>query len=134
MGEGPTIPLDRPIVLIGRHPDCDVRIDSHKISRRHCCLVQTEDKLVLRDLGSTNGIYWNGQRVEEAILAPDDEVQIGHLHYQVVTKDAPCDVRPLKNGETKPSTERNAADPPSSAPAGAPGSPVDAAARPAREA
>lgn len=87
LGEGPPIPLDRPIVFIGRHADCDIRIDSKKISRRHCCIVQLHDKLVVRDLGSTNGIYFNGQRVEEAVLAMQDEVQIANLRYQVIRAD-----------------------------------------------
>ena len=84
LGEGPPIPLDRPIVFIGRHADCDVRIDSKKISRRHCCIVQLHHKLVIRDLGSTNGIYFNGQRVDEAVLVLQDEVQIANLRYQVL--------------------------------------------------
>ena len=88
LGEGPPIPLDRPIVFIGRHADCDIRIDSKKISRRHCCIVQLHDKLVIRDLGSTNGIYFNGQRVEEAVLAMQDEVQIANMRYQVIKADA----------------------------------------------
>ncbi len=93
MGEGPAIPLDKPIVFIGRHADCDIRIDSKKISRRHCAIVQLHDRLVIRDLGSTNGIYWNGQRVEEAVLAPKDEIQIANLHYQVQPNDAqPCEL------------------------------------------
>ncbi len=36
--EGPSILLDKPILLFGRHPECDIQIDSRKISRRHCCL------------------------------------------------------------------------------------------------
>ena len=87
IGEGPLIPLDRPIVFVGRHADCDVRIESKKISRRHCCIVQLHDKLVIRDLGSTNGIYFNGQRVDEAVIAVQDELQIANLRYQVVKGD-----------------------------------------------
>lgn len=88
MDEGPAIPLDRPIVFVGRHVDCDVRIDSKKISRRHCAIVQLHDKLVIRDLGSTNGIYWNGQRVEEAVLSVQDEFQIANIRYQVLVGDS----------------------------------------------
>jgi pSer/pThr/pTyr-binding forkhead associated (FHA) protein len=87
MGDGPPIRLDRPIVFVGRHADCDVRIDSKKISRRHCCFVQLTDRLLVRDLGSTNGVYCNGQRVEEAVLSPQDEVQIANYRYQVVVND-----------------------------------------------
>ena len=85
LGEGATISIDRPILIIGRHPDCDVQIYSRKISRRHCCVMQLEGRLVVRDLGSTNGIYCNGQRVGEVALMPNDELQIANLSYQYVT-------------------------------------------------
>ena len=87
LGDGPPIQLDRPIVFIGRHPECDVCIDSRKISRRHCCIAQLEDKLILRDLGSTNGVQHNGRRVQEATLAPKDEITIADLEYQVVVEN-----------------------------------------------
>lgn len=87
VGEGPVIPLDRPIVLIGRHPECDVRIDSHKISRRHCVVVQLSDGYHIRDLGSTNGVYINGQRVDQGVLTPDTEFQIGNLKYLLILKE-----------------------------------------------
>ena len=99
LGDGPPIPLDRPIVFVGRHTDCDVRIDSRKISRRHCCIVQFQDKLVIRDLGSTNGVYCNGQRVEEAVLAPQDEVQIANVRYQVLSSE------PTPAGELEAGTD-----------------------------
>src|SRR5579872_1907583 len=54
--DGPSILLDKPILLLGRHPECDIQIDSRKISRRHCCIAQVDDFLVVRDLGSTNGV------------------------------------------------------------------------------
>jgi pSer/pThr/pTyr-binding forkhead associated (FHA) protein len=53
LSEGPNILLDKPVLLLGRHPECDIQIDSRKISRRHCCIAQVEDHLVVRDLGST---------------------------------------------------------------------------------
>jgi pSer/pThr/pTyr-binding forkhead associated (FHA) protein len=86
--DGPPISLDRPIIFVGRHADCDVRIDSKKISRRHCCIIQLQDRLVIRDLGSTNGIYCNGQRIEEAVLIAHDEVQIANIRYKVVVNDS----------------------------------------------
>ncbi len=78
-----SILLDKPILLVGRHPECDIQIDSCKISRRHCCIAQVSDYLVIRDLGSTNGIRINGVRVNEGRLAPGDEVTIGSSRYQV---------------------------------------------------
>ena len=83
LSEGPSIWLDKPILLIGRHPECDIQIDSRKISRRHCCIAQVSDYLILRDLGSTNGVRINGVRVVEGRIAPGDEVTIGGNRYRV---------------------------------------------------
>ncbi len=84
LNDGPNILLDKPILLLGRHPECDVQIDSRKISRRHCCIAQVSDYLVVRDLGSTNGIRINGNRVVEGRLAPGDELTVGTFRYRVV--------------------------------------------------
>src|SRR5688572_9918234 len=81
--DGPNILLDKPILLLGRHPECDIQIDSRKISRRHCCIAQIENYLIIRDLGSTNGIRINGQRVQEGKLRGDDELTIGNSRYRV---------------------------------------------------
>src|SRR5947209_20570214 len=91
--EGPSILLDKPILLLGRHPECDIQVDSRKISRRHCCIAQVHDYLVVRDLDSTNGIRINGVRVVEGKLKPGDELTVGNHRYQVVWDDAP--VRPV---------------------------------------
>src|SRR5437588_5689477 len=81
--EGPNILLDKPILLLGRHPECDVQIESRKISRRHCCIALVNDHLVVRDLGSTNGIRINGVRVQEGNLRANDELTIGNSRYKV---------------------------------------------------
>src|SRR3954452_1832044 len=87
-GAAPTIPIQRPVLLIGRHPECDVRIDLAKISRRHCCLALAYDRVMIRDLGSRNGLRVNGLLVEEAQLRGGDEVAIGPILYRV-EQDAP---------------------------------------------
>src|SRR5689334_11375354 len=83
LDHGPSILLDKPILLLGRHPECDIQIDSRKISRRHCCIAQVSDYLVVRDLGSTNGVRINGVRVTEGRLNAGDELTIGNHRYQV---------------------------------------------------
>ncbi|MFM8274600.1 MAG: FHA domain-containing protein [Gemmata sp.] len=83
LADGPSVLLDKPILLFGRHEECDVQLNSKKVSRRHCVLAQVDDYLVIRDLGSTNGVRINGQRVAEGKLRPGDEVQIGNFKYQV---------------------------------------------------
>src|SRR5947199_10319958 len=83
LNEGSNILLDKPILLLGRHPECDIQIESRKISRRHCCIAQVEDYLVVRDLGSTNGIRINGVRVLEGRLRGSDELTIANSRYKV---------------------------------------------------
>jgi pSer/pThr/pTyr-binding forkhead associated (FHA) protein len=87
--EGPNIPLNKPIVLLGRHQECDIQLGSRKVSRRHCCMAQVNDYLVVRDLGSTNGIRINGTRVIEGVLRPGDELTIGNQRYQVMWVETP---------------------------------------------
>ncbi len=81
--EGPDILLDRAMVVVGRHPACDARLDSLRVSRHHCCMVQESGEVVVRDLGSTNGIRINGQRVEMGRLKPGDELSIAHIRYRL---------------------------------------------------
>lgn len=83
LADGPSILLDKPILLFGRHEECDIQLNSKKVSRRHCVVAQVDDYLVIRDLGSTNGVKINGERVSEGRLRPGDEVQIGNFRYQV---------------------------------------------------
>ena len=89
LDNSPSILLDKPILLIGRHPECDIQIDSRKISRRHCCIAQVSDYLVVRDLGSTNGIRINGIRVNEGRLIANDELTLGNNRYRVSWDAAP---------------------------------------------
>jgi predicted component of type VI protein secretion system len=83
LNEGPSILLDKPILLLGRDLECDIRLDSRKISRRHCCIAQVTEKLIIRDLGSTNGVRINGVRVIEGQLKSGDELMIGNFRYRV---------------------------------------------------
>ena len=81
--EGPDITLDRAMVVVGRHPSCDTRLSSLRVSRHHCCMTRENDQVVVRDLGSTNGIRINGMRVETASLRPGDELSIAHIRYRL---------------------------------------------------
>jgi predicted component of type VI protein secretion system len=85
LDEGPDIPLDRTMVVVGRHPQCDCRLDSLRVSRHHCCMTQDNGEVVVRDLGSTNGVRINGQRVEVGRLRPGDELSIAHIRYRLET-------------------------------------------------
>ncbi len=99
--DGPSILLDKPILLLGRHPECDIQLNSRKVSRRHCCVAQVSDFLVVRDLGSTNGIRINGNRVLEGRLKGGDELTIGNFKYQVCWElpGEPISAPPKKKAE-----------------------------------
>lgn len=79
------IPLEKAIVLIGRQADCDVSLThSRKVSRKHCCVAQVNNSFVVRDLGSTNGVFVNGSRVrKEAGLTLGDELAIGDVRFRL---------------------------------------------------
>ena len=81
--EGPDISLDRAMIVVGRDPNCDTRLDSLRVSRHHCCMARENDAVVVRDLGSTNGIWINGMRVETGSLRPGDELSIAHIRYRL---------------------------------------------------
>ena len=106
LNDGPSILVDKPILLLGRHPECDIQIDSRKISRRHCCIAQVNDYLVVRDLDSTNGIRINGVRVVEGKLQPGDELTIGNHRYQVTWERRPSARRPCRPGQAGGRSQR----------------------------
>jgi pSer/pThr/pTyr-binding forkhead associated (FHA) protein len=79
---GADIPLNRPLTLVGRHSDCDVRLESVRVSRHHCCLAAMCDGVAVRDLSSTNGTKINGRRITEGWLRLGDELTIGRFHFR----------------------------------------------------
>ena len=113
-GSAPLIVLQRPVLLIGRHLECDVRINSPKVSRRHCCLAMAYDRVLIRDLGSRNGVRVNGRSVDESRLYDGDELAIGPILFRLETAD--------ENPETIGAPSSRPA--PATAPPGRPGSPA----------
>ena len=79
----PPIRLDRALVVVGRHPDCDARLDSPRVSRWHCCLTEVDGEVWVRDLGSTNGTWIDGRRANSGRLRPGDVLAIAHHRYRV---------------------------------------------------
>jgi predicted component of type VI protein secretion system len=64
-----------------------VRINSPKVSRRHCCLAMAYDRVLIRDLGSRNGVRVNGRLVDESRLYEGDELAIGPILFRLETLD-----------------------------------------------
>jgi pSer/pThr/pTyr-binding forkhead associated (FHA) protein len=68
---------------IGRDPADGIFLDDVTVSRHHAEVEVGDDRLTLRDLGSTNGTYVNGRRSEQAELSSGDELIIGRFHLMV---------------------------------------------------
>jgi pSer/pThr/pTyr-binding forkhead associated (FHA) protein len=80
---GMALEVGRPVVVIGRHSEADVRLPLPDVSRRHCKLVFSEAGWEIIDLNSLNGIRVNTERVMRAFLAQGDMVQIGGFTFVV---------------------------------------------------
>ncbi|MCX5948143.1 MAG: transglycosylase domain-containing protein [Cyanobacteria bacterium] len=65
---------------LGRDARAEIVIDHAAVSRRHALLEQRGDQWLLRDLDSTNGIWWHGTRVKELLLSDGDRVRFGPSH------------------------------------------------------
>ena len=88
-GQTRSFPLTRDVTVIGRREDCDLQIPLTEVSRKHCRVVKEGDKLRVEDLGSSNGTFQNGQRVQEAVLKAGDYVQIGPVLFAVQIEGVP---------------------------------------------
>ena len=80
-------PLTPPGFTIGRGSEADLRINDPGISRQHARINVTGDEndltIIIEDLGSTNGIMVNGQRVEEARLGDGSRIELGSTRMLV---------------------------------------------------
>lgn len=72
---------------VGRHPDSDIFLDDITVSRHHCRFRSEGGVFSVEDSGSTNGTYVNGERVDQSVLQPGDEVIIGKFHLIVALGD-----------------------------------------------
>src|SRR5271170_6632585 len=68
----------RPINSLGRHPNNSIQLLDKIVSKEHCIVEQRDGQFILRDLGSLNGTYINGERVRgEQLLRHGDEIALG---------------------------------------------------------
>jgi pSer/pThr/pTyr-binding forkhead associated (FHA) protein len=59
--------INKPKVVIGRHPECDIIINDPAISKEHCAIILKDDhKFFIEDLNSTNFTYLNGKKIKKA--------------------------------------------------------------------
>lgn len=94
-GASTTIKLADGVTTVGRQDDCQLRIKSSQVSRRHCEIFEKKGLLLVKDLGSSNGTFVNGKKIQDQrVLEPGDELTIG----QILLKVAKVGEEPPKKG------------------------------------
>jgi sigma-B regulation protein RsbU (phosphoserine phosphatase) len=85
-------PLEGQSVSIGRASDCTIPIKDRYLSRKHAEIVSVDAGWMLKDLGSANGTYLNGTRVErDEILKTGDRIRLGDTEIVFETSDRSTD-------------------------------------------
>ena len=104
-------------IVIGRDPSCHISDLDPLLSRRHAEFVPRPTGLLVRDLGSRNGILVNGTKLPESKLQSGDVVQIGHLQVKFVDEVGPfIDLPAADEAPTKVTPVPAALDAPTMAP------------------
>ncbi len=73
---GAIFPITKPYITIGRE-NTDILLMDMEVSRKHACIEFLENRIVVRDLGSTNGTYINDKRIIESELQEHTEIRVG---------------------------------------------------------
>jgi pSer/pThr/pTyr-binding forkhead associated (FHA) protein len=86
------VPVKRARLVIGRKKECDLRIPVPSVSREHCELKVEGGKVVVRDLGSSNGTYVNGARTQEAELTAGAILGVGPAVFVLRIDGEPAEI------------------------------------------
>jgi pSer/pThr/pTyr-binding forkhead associated (FHA) protein len=88
--------LDTDVTTVGRHPDADIFLDDVTVSRRHAEFHRHRTAFEVKDLSSLNGTYFDGVRIDTALLSDGAEVQIGK--FRLTFYASRRDLAPLASG------------------------------------
>jgi pSer/pThr/pTyr-binding forkhead associated (FHA) protein len=90
-GQSQEFMLAKDEIILGRSAIADIRLDDSSVSRNHAAISFEDEKVVLADLGSSNGTELNGELVKRAELVPGDRIRIGrsHLRFQSLPVTTP---------------------------------------------
>src|SRR6476659_1998285 len=90
-GQRRSFSVTRDITVIGRREDCDLRIPLGDVSRKHCRMIMDGELIRVEDLGSSNGTYRNGERIQQTELQAGDTLQVGPVVFVVQVDGTPAD-------------------------------------------
>lgn len=79
-GEAVPFALGNGEAVLGRHPDCAIQLPSNMVSRKHARIVLEAGRAVIEDLGSGNGTFVNGKRIDGPTpLGDQDRIKLGPM-------------------------------------------------------
>ena len=82
LNPGTTIPLEGASVTLGRHPACDIVLESGSVSRQHARILNVDGDYYVEDLHSRNGTMVNGRPItQRQLLTDDDQLGICDLSF-----------------------------------------------------
>ena len=102
---------------IGRDSKCEIVVSDRAISRAHCHVSSSDGKLWLKDLGSSNGTWVNGEQITTTVLKTGDVMRVGNARFMVGTVDdylnlgdadsiGPADTMRLSPNAIRPATDQ----------------------------
>ena len=74
-------PLNKDHIIVGREVKCAIMLNDNSVSRQHSSITRLAEGYLLKDMGSSNGTYVNGHRVQEALLKDGDRISIGDCEF-----------------------------------------------------
>ncbi len=87
-GKRKDIPITESQTIIGRQPDCNIRVLKSAVSRQHCKLVCEDQMVTVADLNSSNGTYLNNKRISTpTTVQPGDILSLANNIYFTITID-----------------------------------------------
>jgi DNA-binding NtrC family response regulator len=84
-----SIALGARTVVVGAHASCDLVLNDPQVSRRHAELSITPEGIRVKDLGSTNGTWYQGTRVTEVVVPAGSTIKFGGTPVRIAAADAP---------------------------------------------
>lgn len=84
VGGGDPIPLTEITLTVGRRSSCDICLDYANVSGMHAELTFRNGHWAVRDLGSSNGVKVNGEKVPARVLRPGDEIAIAGHKFKIL--------------------------------------------------
>ena len=87
---------------VGRDPDCDFAINHPTVSTHHCDVLLSSEGVLIRDCGSTNGTFVNGDPIQEAWLLPGQTVNLGDVEVFIESTEVNVAIPKYERERPKP--------------------------------